>query len=219
METALQQEITALRVNILKMLHMSLDAVRKATQAVFENDADLARQIIDDDRHINALECLIDSESLRVLALYQPVAKDLRFIVGSMRMIVNIERLGDEGANIAERVLLLHERPRMEINPALKQLAELAMELVQKTITSFMELDAELAKEIFNRNIEAMNLSIRIFKEITEYMIRESRTVERAVQYSFIAHSFKRICEQSSNIAESIIFIKEGENYKHKCGK
>ncbi|NMC50590.1 MAG: phosphate transport system regulatory protein PhoU, partial [Desulfovibrio sp.] len=67
METALQQEITALRVNILKMLHMSMDAVRKATQAVFENDADLARQIIDDDRHINTLECLIDSESLRVL--------------------------------------------------------------------------------------------------------------------------------------------------------
>jgi phosphate transport system protein len=218
-ETALRQEITTLRVNILKMLHMAHEAVQKATRAVFENNADLARQVIDDDRHINALECLIDSESLRVLALHQPVAKDLRFIVGCMRMIVNIERLGDEGANIAERVLILHERPRMETNPTLKQLAELALELVHKTITSFMELDAELAKEIFDCNIESMNLSIKIFKEITEYMIRESRTVERAVQYSFIAHSFKRICDQSSNIAESIIFIKEGENYKHKCGK
>ncbi|NDY58409.1 phosphate signaling complex protein PhoU [Desulfovibrio sulfodismutans] len=219
METALQQELTTLRVNILKMLHMASEAVHKATQAVFDNNADLARQVIDDDRHINALECLIDSESLRILALHQPVAKDLRFIVGCMRMIVNIERLGDEGANIAERVLILHERQRMEINPALRQLSEMALDLVRKTITSFMELDAELAKEIFDRNIDAMNLNVRIFKDTTDYMIRESRTVERAVQYSFIAHSLKRICDQSANIAESIIFIKEGENYKHKCGK
>ncbi|MEF3698051.1 phosphate signaling complex protein PhoU [Desulfolutivibrio sp.] len=219
METALQQELTTLRVNILKMLHMASEAVHKATQAVFDNNADLARQVIDDDRHINALECLIDSESLRILALHQPVAKDLRFIVGCMRMIVNIERLGDEGANIAERVLILHERQRMEINPALRQLSEMALDLVRKTITAFMELDAELAKEIFDRNIDAMNLNVRIFKDTTDYMIRESRTVERAVQYSFIAHSLKRICDQSANIAESIIFIKEGENYKHKCGQ
>jgi phosphate transport system protein len=218
-ETALQQELTTLRVNILKMLHMASDAVHMATQAVFDNNAALARQVIDDDRHINSLECLIDSESLRILALHQPVAKDLRFIVGCMRMIVNIERLGDEGANIAERVLILHERPRMEINPALRQLSEMALDLVRKTITSFMELDAELAKEIFDRNMDAMNLNIRIFKDTTDYMIRESRTVERAVQYSFIAHSLKRICDQSANIAESIIFIKEGENYKHKCGQ
>jgi len=218
-ETALQQELTTLRVNILKMLHMASEAVHKATQAVFDNNADLARQVIDDDRHINSLECLIDSESLRILALHQPVAKDLRFIVGCMRMIVNIERLGDEGANIAERVLILHERQRMEINPALRQLSEMALDLVRKTITSFMELDAELAKEIFDRNIDAMNLNVRIFKDTTDYMIRESRTVERAVQYSFIAHSLKRICDQSANIAESIIFIKEGENYKHKCGQ
>ncbi|KUG28963.1 phosphate transport system regulatory protein phou [hydrocarbon metagenome] len=219
METALQQELTTLRVNILKMLHLASDAVHMATQAVFDNNAELARQVIDDDRHINSLECLIDSESLRILALHQPVAKDLRFIVGCMRMIVNIERLGDEGANIAERVLILHERPRMEINPALRQLSDMALDLVRKTITSFMELDAELAKEIFDRNMDAMNLNVRIFKDTTDYMIRESRTVERAVQYSFIAHSLKRICDQSANIAESIIFIKEGENYKHKCGQ
>jgi phosphate transport system protein len=218
-ETALLQELTTLRVNVLKMLHLASEAVHKASQAVFDNNVDLARQVIDDDRHINALECLIDSESLRILALHQPVAKDLRFIVGCMRMIVNIERLGDEGANIAERVLILHERPRMEVNPALRQLAEMALDLVRKTITSFMELDAELAKEIFDRNMDAMNLNVRIFKDTTDYMIRESRTVERAVQYSFIAHSLKRICDQSANIAESIIFIKEGENYKHKCGQ
>lgn len=219
METALQQELTTLRVNVLKMLHLASEAVHKAAQAVFDNNVDLSRQVIDDDRHINSLECLIDSESLRILALHQPVAKDLRFIVGCMRMIVNIERLGDEGANIAERVLILHERPRMEINPALRQLAEMALDLVRKTITAFMELDAELAKEIFDRNMDAMNLNVRIFKDTTDYMIRESRTVERAVQYSFIAHSLKRICDQSANIAESIIFIKEGENYKHKCGQ
>jgi len=218
-ETALQQELTTLRVNVLKMLHLASEAVHKASQAVFDNNVDLARQVIDDDRHINSLECLIDSESLRILALHQPVAKDLRFIVGCMRMIVNIERLGDEGANIAERVLILHERPRMEVNPALRQLAEMALDLVRKTITSFMELDAELAKEIFDRNMDAMNLNVRIFKDTTDYMIRESRTVERAVQYSFIAHSLKRICDQSANIAESIIFVKEGENYKHKCGQ
>jgi phosphate transport system protein len=218
-ETALQQELTTLRVNVLKMLHLASEAVHKAAQAVFDNNVDLSRQVIDDDRHINSLECLIDSESLRILALHQPVAKDLRFIVGCMRMIVNIERLGDEGANIAERVLILHERPRMEINPALRQLAEMALDLVRKTITAFMELDAELAKEIFDRNMDAMNLNVRIFKDTTDYMIRESRTVERAVQYSFIAHSLKRICDQSANIAESIIFIKEGENYKHKCGQ
>ena len=218
METPLDNAIHKLKVDVLQMMHLAQDAVRKAVASLLEHSAAKAREVIDADREINDFECRIDSESLKLLALHHPVAKDLRFIVGSMRMLVNIERLGDEAANIAERVLVMTTEPRQPLHEDLKQLADLALDLLRACISCYMDLDAEAAVVVIEQNAAALDLNVRIFREVTSEMIREARPVERAVQQSFVAHSLKRICDQCANIAESTIFIRKAIDYKHKCG-
>lgn len=218
MENQFVKELEGLREDILSMMRMSELAVDGAVRSVFENGPDRARDVIDNDVFINELECAVDARCLKLLALQQPVAIDLHFIVGCMRMVVNVERLGDEAVNIAERALILAERPPLAPHPALIELGELAKRQVRDVILAFSDLDAEAAKRIYARTREAAAMHILIFKDNTEYMIRESRTVERALQYTLIARNLKRACDQTSNIAESIIFIKDGRNYKHAEG-
>lgn len=217
METPLDQAIHKLKVDVLHMMHLAQDAVKKAVASLLEHDPDKARAVIDADREINDFECRVDSESLKILALHHPVAKDLRFIVGSMRMLVNIERLGDEAVNIAERVLVLTAETRLPIHGNLRQMADLALELVAAAIACYMDLDDAAALRIIEQNAAALDLNVRIFRDVTTEMIRESRPVERAVQHSFVAHSLKRVCDQCANIAESTIFIRRAVDYKHKC--
>lgn len=217
METPLDQAIHKLKVDVLHMMHLAQDAVKKAVASLLEHDPDKARAVIDADREINDFECRVDSESLKILALHHPVAKDLRFIVGSMRMLVNIERLGDEAVNIAERVLVLTAETRLPIHGNLRQMADLALELVAAAIACYMDLDDAAALRIIEQNAAALELNVRIFRDVTTEMIRESRPVERAVQHSFVAHSLKRVCDQCANIAESTIFIRRAVDYKHKC--
>jgi len=214
-ETPLDQAIHTLKVDVLQMMHLSQDAVKKAVTSLLDHDADLAHDVIDADREINDYECRIDEESLKVLALHHPVAKDLRFIVGSMRMLVNIERLGDEAVNIAQRVLVLTSESRQPIHGNLRRLAELAVELTRASIACYMDVNDETALRIIEQNAAALDLNVRIFREVTTDMI-QTQSVERAVQQSFLAHSLKRICDQCANIAESTIFIHQGIDYKHK---
>ena len=218
METPLDQAIHKLKVDVLHMMHLAQDAVRKAVASLLDHNAAQAREVIDADREINDFECRVDSESLKILALHHPVAKDLRFIVGSMRMLVNIERLGDEAVNIAERVLVLTAETRLPIHGNLRQMADLALELVAAAIACYMDLDDAAALRVIEQNAAALELNVRIFRDVTTEMIKESRPVERAVQQSFVAHSLKRICDQCANIAESTIFIRKAIDYKHKCG-
>ncbi len=217
METPLDQAIHKLKVDVLHMMHLAQDAVRKAVASLLDHNAVLAREVIDADREINDFECRVDSESLKILALHHPVAKDLRFIVGSMRMLVNIERLGDEAVNIAERVLVLTSETRLPVHGNLRQLADLALELMAASIACYMDLDDAAALRVIDQNAAALELNVRIFRDVTSEMIKESRPVERAVQQSFVAHSLKRVCDQCANIAESTIFIRRAVDYKHKC--
>ncbi len=218
METPLDNAIHSLKVDVLHMMHLAQDAVKKAVASLLEHNADKARDVIDADREINDYECRVDSESLKILALHHPVAKDLRFIVGSMRMLVNIERLGDEAVNIAERVLVLTTEPRQPLHADLRRLADLALELLRACINCYMDLDPEAAVAVIEQDTAALELNVRIFRGITNEMIREAKPVERAVQQSFVAHSLKRICDQCANIAESTIFIRKAIDYKHRCG-
>ena len=217
LETPLDQAIHKLKVDVLQMMHLAQDSVKKSVASLLAFDAAGAREVIDADREIDDYECRIDAESLKILALHHPVAKDLRFIVGSMRMLVNIERLGDEAVNIAQRVLVLTGEARQPLNANLRRLAELALELMRSCVNCYMDLDADAAVGIIEQNAASLELNVRIFREVTSEMIREARPVERAVQQSFVAHSLKRICDQCANIAESTIFIRKAIEYKHKC--
>ncbi len=217
MDIFFQHDLEKLKVDVLTIFHHAQNAVQRSRGALLERNEVLAREVIDGDEDIDHLECAIDAEILRLLALKQPVARDVRFIVGCMRMVVGIERIGDEASGIAARGLGMLDRPPLPRSLALEELFGFCRECLQKTAKAFADLDAGLARELCVDSEDALELNIKVFKEMTQYMIDESRTVERAVQMCFVAHSLKRVCDQCSNIAESVIFIKEGACNRHRC--
>lgn len=216
MERSFLGEIDRLKADSLAMMYMAQTALRKALHAVRERDRELALEVMEGDAEIDRMECTMDVEVLRLLALQQPVARDLRFIVGCMRLAANVERVGDEAVNIADRCVVLLERPPLAPPQSLETLANMSMELLGKAVTAFNDGSATLAHDVLRAIPGVTALHYLLFKEMTEIMVKESRTVERAVQLSFIAHSLRRICDQAANISENVIFIVEGANVKHE---
>lgn len=215
--TSFHDELANLKQTLLRMFVMSESALRRAVKSVLERDLEAAQAVMDEDSEIDAMECDLDRLSLRLLALDQPVATDLRFIVAAMRVTSDVERIGDEAVNIAERSVILYDRPPLEKTEQLRELAEVTQRCVADAIRAFNEQDAELAEDICNRSHKASAITTRIFREVAEMMLAEARLAERGVQVNFIAHALKRITQQCANVAENVIFIVRGENVKHAC--
>lgn len=218
MERHLEQELEELRARVLEMAVYTEKAYDKSLKALLERKEEEAQEVIDKDPLINQLECEIDEQGLRTLALEQPVAKDLRFITGCMRIIVNLERLGDQAVNIAERALLLSQRPALPFNHVLEELGNHSREMLKSAIKCFQEEDAELAQRVCDMDVKANELDLMILKKLIDYMLKESPAIERSVHTILVSRAMERVGDLATNIAESVIFISKGVNIKHKCG-
>ena len=211
------QKLEDLKMQMLRMASLAEKAVNDAAAAFLQYDADMAEKVIMGDVEINEMECAIDRANLEMLAMDQPVARDLRFIIGSMRMSVNLERMGDEAVNLAHRALFLSSRPPLPYNQKVERLAELCARMFQMALKAFVDADVALANEVCDLDDEADELSLRVLKEYINGMVSESRLVERSVHTIMAARHMERIADQATNIAEIVIFIVEGEDVKHKC--
>lgn len=218
MERRIESDLGKLKTDMLSAMHLAQTGVDKALTAVFSRDAAAADEAISGDAAIDAMECDLDAEILRLLALHQPVAGDLRYILGCMRAVGDIERIGDQAVNIAERGLLLLERQPAPPSAGLSRLAETTREYLVRAAVCFMDLNLELARRICQESKGIQTLHEAILKEMTTYMLEEARPAERAIQLCFIAHGLKRVCDQCTNIAESVLFIREGACSRHRLG-
>jgi len=218
-QTHLEQQLDQLRMKVLEMSAYAEKALEHAQLALLERDTDLAQQVIDKDQQINELECEIDSLCLRMLALDQPVARDLRFIVGCMRITVNLERIGDEAVNIAERALLLSHRPALPFGSILEELAGVSLEMLRLSTKSFKDDDPELAQVVCDRDNRVNELDLTILKRLIDYMLGESPAIERSVHTILASRSLERVGDLATNVAEGVIFIVKGVNIKHHCGR
>lgn len=216
-ERIIESDLEKLKTDMLTAFHMAQAAVEKALRTVLDRDAEAARSVIDSDVAIDNLECRLDAEILRMLALYQPVAGDLRYILGCMRAVGDIERIGDQAVGIAKRGLLLLEREAVAPPAKLEELAEATRGFLAMTATCFTELDLDIARRVCEESEDILELNVAILKEMTQYMRDVAKPVERAVQICFLAHGLKRVCDQCTNIAESVVFIREGACSRHRC--
>lgn len=217
MERIIEADLQRLKTDTLTAFRMAQTAVDKAIRSVFERDPALADAVIAGDAAIDALECSLDSEVLRLLALYQPVAGDLRVILGCMRCVGDIERVGDQAVNIAERGLILLELDAFAPPPRLEELADATRDFLANTAACFTNLDLDMARRLCEESLDILDLNVALLKEMTEFMRDAARPVERAVQVCFIAHALKRVCDQCTNIAESVVFTREGACSRHRC--
>jgi len=211
------KKIEDLKVMVLRMAALSESAIHKAIRAYLENDADLAEEVIAGDDVINEMEDQIDKFSLELLALDQPMAIDLRTIVGAQRITVNLERLGDEAVNLAHRALFLSTRPPLPHNPKMESLATVAKSMLSDALKAYVDEDVALAGQVCRMDDKADDLNIAILRQFVTEMVAESRIVERGVHAIIGARHLERIGDLATNVAESIVFIVEGTSLKHSC--
>ncbi len=217
MESRFHQELEELKLTVLQMAAHSEKAMEKALLALFERNQELAEEVIRKDQDINFLEVQVDRFVLKLLALAQPMARDLRFIVGCMRIAVDLERIGDQAVNIAERAQYLLSRPPLPPFPAMQELADTAMDMLRVAINAFVNLNVDQAMDVCQMDDEADDLNVQVLKDLMDYMVNDTPAIQRAVQTIITARCLERVADHCTNIAESVFFIARGVNIKHHC--
>lgn len=213
----LEKELGGLRLKVLEMCSLTEKALATALRAALERDGNMAETVLDGDAEVNRLHCAVDESVLSILAREQPVARDLRFILGVGHVAANLERVGDQAVNISERVILLSQRPALPHNPLLEELASHVQDMLGKCVAAFNGNDAELALQVCDMDSRADTLNMKVLKHYMDYMIQESRAVERAVHLIIMARCLERVGDQCTNIAENIIFMIKGVDIRQTC--
>jgi phosphate transport system protein len=211
------QELTNLKRDLLRMAALAETAVGKSLLSVTNRDSDLAREVITDDITLNRMELAIEEQAFKLLALRQPVATDLRLTVAAMRIATELERIGDQAVNVAERALELNSSPPLELPIDIKVMAEMALGMVRTSIDAFVNQDPKLALQVCQRDVEVDIMDDDYIQKILSYMIKESRWVVRLHHFIIIVRNLERIADLATNIAEDIVFIVEGKVIKHRC--
>ncbi|MGO8943043.1 MAG: phosphate signaling complex protein PhoU [Syntrophobacteraceae bacterium] len=217
MENRFHSDLEQLKMTILQMATLAEKALEKSLKALLERDDGLAKEVLDGDREIDLLEVEVDRHSLRLLALDQPMARDLRFIIGNLRIAVELERIGDQAVNIAQRALALNSRPPLPRNLAMEELGDTALDMLRTVISSFVNQDPDLATDVCKMDDIADDLNYRILRNALDYMANEAPAVQRSVETIIAARCLERAADQTTNIAESVIFMVKGVNIKHHC--
>jgi len=217
MENRFHSDLEQLKMTILQMATLAEKALEKSIKALVERAVGLAKEVLDGDREIDLLEVEVDRHSLRLLALDQPMARDLRFIIGNLRIAVELERIGDQAVNIAQRALALNSRPPLPRNLAIEELGDTALDMLRTVISSFVNQDPDLATDVCKMDDIADDLNYRILRDALDYMANEAPAVQRSVETIIAARCLERAADQTTNIAESVIFMVKGVNIKHHC--
>jgi phosphate transport system protein len=217
MERHFTDDLKDINALILTMANLTEEAIDLSIQSLKDLNVDLARQVIANDTRIDEMELEIDEKAIDVLALHQPMARDLRFITTAMAINSNIERIADLAVNICQRVLELSEvRPLLKPLVDIPRLSEVARLMVRKSIDAFVNHDGVIAREVINMEQEADKLRNLIQDElINEYMVIDGKTAPRAVPLLLVARHLERICDQATNIAESVIYLEQAIVVKH----
>jgi phosphate transport system protein len=216
MERHVDQELKDLKQEILKMGAFAEEAIYKSVEALKNRDKALAKSVIDNDNNVDQLELAIDEKCIDLIARYQPMAKDLRFLTTGMKINAELERIADIAVDIAQRTLELVDKPLLKPLVDIPKLTSVAQNMVKMSIDAFIKGDIELAKKVLLSDSEANNLRNMIQKELTEdYMAKDSSSAPRAVQLLLIARFLERICDHTTNIAEDVIYMVQAEVVKH----
>jgi phosphate transport system protein len=215
METYFQKELEELKESLLKMATLVQETIRDAIQALVERDSELAQKTFKGEDRINHLEIEIEDMCLKLLALRQPMATDLRFITSAMKIITDLERMGDQAVNIAERVISLNLEPQLKPYIDIPRMAEITQSMVKDVLDAFVNRDPKLARSVCERDDLVDGLNDQVFRELLTYMISDPRTITRAVHLMIVCRCLERIADHATNIAEDVIFMVDALVIKH----
>ncbi len=216
MERHFDEELKELNKEVLTMGVLAQEAICKSIEALKNRDKNQALEVIDADNKIDALELAVDERCIDLIARYQPMAKDLRFITTGMKLNAELERIADLAVDIAQRVLVLVDKPLLKPLIDIPKLSTIAQDMVRDSIDAFVKRDVELAKKVVLSDSAADELRNHVQDElINDYMARDPKTADRAVPLLLIARHLERICDHATNIAEDVNYIKEAKVVRH----
>jgi phosphate transport system protein len=210
-----EQQLRTLKEKLLLMSHKAEVSISDATHALVERRPSLAQRVVDEDDALDRLELEIDDLCFEILALEHPVASDLRFITTVIKIVGDIERIGDNGVNIARRALEIMDEPELKPIIDIPVAARAAQKILKDSLDAFINADAELAKRVIENDRYIDDVCEQMLRELLTYMLEDPTTVSRALRLIFVARNLERIGDHASNIAEMVIFLVEGQDVRH----
>jgi phosphate transport system protein len=215
MQRHFHEELEALKQTLLAMGGLVEDQIRRVMRALLERDDALAQEVIDRDQQVNAYDVEVDETCVSLLALHQPTAGDLRFITTAMKIVTDLERIGDQAVNIAQRVLELNREPQLKPYIDLPRMAEKAQQMVKESLDAFVARDTELARKVCAEDAAVDALKEQLFRELLTFMMEDPKTIPRAIRLILISRFMERVADHATNIAEMVIYLVEAKMVRH----
>ena len=215
MQRHFHEELEALKQTLLAMGGLVEDQIRRVMKALLERDDVMAQEVVERDRQVNTYDVEVDEQCVSLLALYQPAAGDLRFITTAMKIVTDLERIGDQAVNIAQRVLELNREPQLKPYIDLPRMAEQAQRMVKESLDAFVARDTALARQVCGEDSEVDLLKEQIFRELLTFMMEDPRTIPRAIRLILISRFMERVADHATNIGEMVVYLVEGKMVRH----
>jgi len=215
MERHFEREFEELKERLLWMGGLVERAVHRATHSVLDADGALGKEVLAGEDAVNEMQLEIDERVTQLLALHQPMASDLRFLLAVTRINADLERIGDQAVNIAESADRILRHPQVKPYVDLPRMSELAEGMVRDSLNALVRRDVELAKSVLLRDDQVDRLRDQVFRELLTYMMENSSVVYPAFELILVAKNLERIADHSTNIAEDVIYIVAGRDVRH----
>src|SRR5262245_2195439 len=210
-----EDELQTLKRRLLNMGALVEERVHRAVIALIERNEEAAAEVAAADRDVNELQIEIDDRCLKLLALQQPIASDLRLITAAMKINADLERIGDQAVNIAENVLKVLPHPPLKPIIDIPRMAEIAEAMTRDALDSFVRRDPSLARVVLHRDDEVDRLKDQVFRVLLTHMMADPGTIQRALPLILISRNLERIADHATNIAEDVIFVVEAKDVRH----
>jgi phosphate transport system protein len=209
------EELAELRARLLTLGGKVESEIAESVRALAERDTAIAERVLGADREVNRLEIEIDERCRRLLVLRQPAASDLRFITTAMKIVVDLERIGDLAVNIAERAIDLNQSPPLRPLHDLTKLCELCQKQLRGALDAFVDADADKAEQVIKDDELVDALYHNLFNELLALMMEDSRNIRRANSLLFVAKHLERLADHATNVAEMVIYMVKGTDVRH----
>jgi phosphate transport system protein len=215
MQRHFEEELEQVKQKTLRLGSLVEDMVERAVTSLVDSDSQLAEETIAFDDKVDHLEVEIEGDCLRLLALHQPAAGDLRFITTAMKIITDLERMADQAVNISERALELNEEPQLKPYIDIPIMSQLSQKMLRDSLDAFVRKDVELARAVIAADNKVDALKNQVFRELLTFMMGDTATIPRAIRLLLVSRYLERIADHATNIAEMVVFLVEGRNIRH----
>ena len=211
------RDLAAVKDSLMELAGLAATAMERSVKAVLTRDRDLARRVIAGDAAVNSLEETIDRECVRLIALFQPVAGDLRQLMAVDHIITELERIGDSATNIAEEVLSLGQLPPRSMHPRLESMAQSVQEMVRQSLDAFFRSNAHLARQVCIADADVDALDQAIIQDLLQEMTGTPEAIMPGQSQINIVRNLERVADHATNIAEQVVYMVEGQSVRHRC--